>query len=217
MTNLVKEIIGKIELRNQKRSEKSKQYSEAESQRREKEQLLKEKEKEYNLTLDDNVLVEIRTLKDDIKKLQDQKSILSSSGILEGNFRYPYDKEEVIKELDNKLKNLDFESLKNNIVKTQEDYINSLVKYEAAIKSLLDERGSIKSVEEYIDIDTLRAVHNWFNSNYQALHISHDLKVGNTNNNVHNVEERLYNSISDKVNNLWGGHSYDFESLKNKQ
>lgn len=208
MLNLVSVITESVKSRRKK-------FEDVQNQRRElsdllfqKEQLLGEKEKEYNQHFDDNLLDEIKNLKKDTHDLKSELASLPE--LVKGDVRFFHDSKEAILELDQKVADLNFNNLKANIADARNNYIKALEAYEAAVISLVDERRDIRCIENHVDIETLRTIDNWFNRTYNRLYLDHEERLGNTRTNV---EKNLFDSISNNVNLMSSGDAYRFGSL----
>ena len=213
MLSIVKDINEKVKLRGQKQKEKSSESTKLYNQINANKKLIEAKEREYNLSLDDNLLTEIKALKAENQDLLLQRESIGSTGILNYEFRYPCDSAQVISELESKLQELNFPELKENIIKSQEKYFEAMGIYNEAIKSLLQEKLSIRELESSIDVDCLKDIQNWCARNYQNLYVAYDIKISGDVSKARFTEVDLFNSIHETVSNFGGITGGRFESL----
>jgi len=200
MINLIKVIKEKIDLRSQKQKTKEQDLKDAGKRISDIELLIQEKEKEYNISLDDSLLEEITALKTEVEDLKAKQQVLSSTGLLSNDFVYsntPEEIEQAVKDLDEKFKALKFDKLKGDIEKARTNYIKSLETYQAAVGSFLEEREEVASIKNRLDPKALEAFHMYFVKASGILALEEELKVGNCRKVLNNVEGILFKNIND--------------------
>jgi predicted nucleic acid-binding Zn-ribbon protein len=162
-------IINKaLEDRNTKLKEVSSKITECNTQIKNKEDQVKVLEEEFKHTFDINITGKVNGINAEIKELESTVETLRKA--FDYTLRVKPDND-VVLDLNKKCDELSLEALRDNIIKSQEDYLNCLKEYSQKTSELTTIRTEIVRAEKNIDPDIIKIIDEWFKKKSSELYL----------------------------------------------
>lgn len=166
--NFLDEVNQALKDRNTKLKEVSSKIAECTKGIKEKEEQVKILEEEFKQTFDITITSKVNVINGEIKELKGTVETLRKA------FDYTLrvkPSNDVAVELEKTCRELSLEKLRDNIVKSQEDYIKYLEEYKCKINDFVELRREIVRLEKNIDPETIKIIDEWFKGKSTELHL----------------------------------------------
>lgn len=167
--NFLDEVNQALKDRNTKLKEVSSKIAECTKGIKEKEGQVKILEEEFKQTFDITITSKVNALKDEIGKLQ--RNVDTFNKAFDYTLRVK-PSNDVVADLDKKSDELSLEELRDNIVKSQKNYLNYLKEYKDKTSDLRAFRMEIVKAEKNIDPDTIKIIDEWFKKKSPELYLN---------------------------------------------
>lgn len=158
------------------------------------------KEKEYGQTLDDVLLNDINTLRNDLEEAAKQHNRMKDNLNLIQEYKGTCDSEAIIKEIKEAVKKGQFEKKRNALREASDEYINQLKEYSDSLSGFITEINVIKSLEKNIDDETMKVISKVINDSFSGLGIN--MSDGISTSPKASAEESYIWSIMNNVTTL---------------
>ena len=189
--------------RTTKLKEVSSKIAECNKSIKEKENLVTTLEEEFKVTFDVTITDKVNALKDEIRKLQSNVDTFNKA--FDYTLRVKPDND-IAAELEKTCRELSLDKLRDNIVKSQEDYIKYLEEYKCKTNDFVELRRKIVRLEKNIDPDTIKIIDEWFKGKSTELYLQSKV----ISYECAGEEQNLVLNIRDNVGKL-SGYNDPFE------
>lgn len=201
--NFLDEVNQALKDRTTKLKEVSSKIAECNKSIKEKENLVTTLEEEFKVTFDITITSKVNVIDGEIKELKGTVETLRKAFDYTLRVRPSND---VAVELEKTCRDLSLDKLRDNIVKSQEDYIKYLKEYNIKTNDFVGLRREIVRLEKNIDPDTIKIIDEWFKGKSTELYLQSKV----ISYECAGEEQNLVLNIRDNVGKL-SGYNDPFE------